>query len=241
MTRGERIEYYRRHIYAAVEGWLRYEICDVVAAIGVVHERHDVNGDIVEFGVHHGKFLLLIDALREPGERTIAVDLFDAQELSPHDPDEERENYLRLTQNIEMVPWPTRSLEIMKADTLRLRRDYFSKVKLFSVDAGHTPLNAFNDLVIAQEALVPGGIIAFDDFFCPCWPGATEGVYKFMAQANRRLKPLLFHKGKLFLTTASEQRALLSEYRDLLTPLYPQAVIKDICGYECLVMSWDGY
>src|SRR5439155_4104777 len=61
-----------------------------------------------------------------------------------------------------------------------------------------------NDLTLAQEVLVPGGIIALDDFLGPHWPTVTEGFYRFMATRNRRLSPLLFFQNKLFLTTASE-------------------------------------
>lgn len=241
MNRDQRIDYYLEHIYGRVEGWLRVETAHVVRAVGIVQERHAVRGDIIEFGVHHGKFLLLIDALRGRGEKTIAIDLFDQQELSPHDADEERENLVRLRTNIELLPWEQR-IDIIARDTLSLSPgEWRAEVKFFSVDAGHTPINAFNDLLIAQEALVPGGIVAFDDFFCPCWPGATEGFYDFMRSANRRLKPLLYYKGKMFLTTASEHRSLLPEYHQLLARVVPATVVKQFCGHDCLVMSWEGF
>lgn len=241
MNRNERIDYYCEHVYHRVEGWLRAEIAHVIRAVGEIQERQNVRGDLVEFGVHHGKFLLLIDALRERGEKTIAVDLFDDQDLSSHDPEGERENLAKLRDNIGLLPWGASGIEIVARDTLSFKPGDFLGVKFFSVDAGHTPIHAFNDLLIAQEALVPGGVIAFDDFFSPCWPGATEGFYDFMRHACRRLKPLLYYKGKMFLTTASEHRFLLAQYHELLAPVEPRAVIKRFAGHECLVMSWEGF
>jgi hypothetical protein len=44
-----------------------------------------------------------------------------------------------------------------------------------SIDAGHTILHACNDLSLAQEVLVPGGIVALDDYMSVHWPGITEG------------------------------------------------------------------
>jgi hypothetical protein len=53
-------------------------------------------------------------------------------------------------------------------------------VKFFSIDAGHTAQHASNDLTLAQEVLVLGGVIALDDYMSAHWPGVTEGFYRFV-------------------------------------------------------------
>jgi hypothetical protein len=63
LSRWPRSSCWAEHIYHRVGGWLRPEIAHVVRAVGRLQDRHSVRGDLVEFGVHHGKFLLLIDAL----------------------------------------------------------------------------------------------------------------------------------------------------------------------------------
>jgi hypothetical protein len=65
-------------------------------------------------------------------------------------------------------------------------------IKFFSIDAGHTIQHTFNDLHLAQEVLVPGGIVALDDYMSVHWAEVTEGFYRFMNYGNRRLK-LLFY------------------------------------------------
>jgi len=102
-------------------------------------------------------------------------------------------------------------------------------VKFLSIDAGHTLLHTCNDLSLAQEVLVPGGIIALDDYMSVHWPGVTEGFYRFMGSQNRRLKPFLYFQNKLFLTTASEHGACLRQFG---------AGIEAVCGDEFRTDRW---
>src|SRR5260370_624169 len=124
---------------------------------------------------------------------------------------------------------------IVQRDTLSFSTveavDLFGKlgVKFLSIDAGHTIQHACNDLHLAQEILVPGGIVALDDYMSPHWPGVTEGFYRFMSAENRRLKPFMYFQNKLFLTTISEYAACLQQFR---------AAIEASCGDEVSSGRW---
>jgi hypothetical protein len=95
-----------------------------------------------------------------------------------------------------------RWFRIMRRDTLSFSIPEIVRllgnngVKFFSIDAGHTIQHACNDLSLAQEVLVPGGIVALDDYMSVHWAGVTEGFYHFMYSQNRRLKPLLYFQTK---------------------------------------------
>src|SRR5204863_3386019 len=102
-------------------------------------------------------------------------------------------------------------------------------VKFLSVDAGHTVHHACNDLLLAQEVLVPGGIVALDDFMAALWPGVTEGFFRFMNSMNRRLRPFMYFQNKLFLTTISEHALYLQQFR---------AAAEAICGDEFRGDRW---
>jgi hypothetical protein len=65
-------------------------------------------------------------------------------------------------------------------------------VKFFSIDAGHAVQHACNDLALVQEVLVPGGIVALDDYMSVHWTEVTEGFCRFMYFQNRQLKPFLY-------------------------------------------------
>jgi hypothetical protein len=113
-------------------------------------------------------------------------------------------------------------------------------VKFFSIDAGHTIQHACNDLHLVQEVLVPGGIVALDDYMSVHWPGVTEGFYRFMQSQNRRLKPFLYFQNKLFLTTVSEQAACLLQFRSAIEARFSEEVSQvrwkavEIAGSDCL-------
>ncbi len=94
-------------------------------------------------------------------------------------------------------------------------------IRLFSIDGGHHIEHVINDLSIAQELLCPRGIVLLDDFFGPLWPTVTEGFFEYMKRRNARLAPLLVFQNKLFLTTYSEQPAMLGRYAASSTPRSP--------------------
>jgi hypothetical protein len=95
-------------------------------------------------------------------------------------------------------------------------------------------------LHLVQEVLVPGGIVALDDYMSVHWPGVTEGFYRFMQSQNRRLKPFLYFQNKLFLTTVSEQAACLQQFRSAIEARFSEEVHQvrwkavEIAGSDCV-------
>src|SRR6516225_11478253 len=190
--------------------------------------------NIAEFGVHHGLFLFLANILRNENEECFAIDVFDEQRLNV---DCSGLGSLAVfLSNVEtLLASQRRSFRIVQRDTMSFSTsevaDLFGKkgVKFFSIDAGHTVQHTFNDLCLAQEVLVPGGVIALDDYMSPHWPGVTEGFYRFTGSANRRLKPFLYFQNKLFLTTISEHDRCLQQFR---------TAIEASCGDEVRSGRW---
>jgi hypothetical protein len=81
-TRAERLQHFRSEIYGRVEGWLGDRMLQIVEVIGTIFHSNAVCGHIAEFGVHHGLFLFLLNALREDSEECFAIDVFDDQHLN---------------------------------------------------------------------------------------------------------------------------------------------------------------
>ena len=233
-TREQRLEQFNSEIYGHVEGWLGDRIAQVVSVLGTILDTNGVRGNIVEFGVHHGLFLFLLNTLRNDGEECFAIDVFDSQHLNvDHSGSGSLEAF---RSHIDALMGPQRQfINIIQRDTLSFSAveviDLFGKlgVKIFSIDAGHTIQHVYNDLYLAQEVLVPGGIIALDDYMSVHWPGVTEGFYRFMSSGNRRLKPVLFFQNKLFLTTISEHATCLQQFR---------TAIEAVCGDEVRSGRW---
>jgi hypothetical protein len=64
------------------------------------------------------------------------------------------------------------------------------------IDGGHSRQETFNDLKLCYQAMMPGGIVALDDYFNVEFPGVCEGAIEFMLKNPGALQPLAvgFHK-----------------------------------------------
>ena len=208
-ARAERLQHFDSHIYGHVEGWVGDRMSQFINLLGALLEAHNVGGHLVELGVHHGLFLFLLNTLRKDGEKCFAIDVFDAQNLNI-DKSGRGSLDVFIDHLSVLLPEERPFFRVVKRDTISFSIIEFvellerRRVKFLSIDAGHTHQHAFNDLQLAQEVLAPGGIIALDDYMSVHWPGVTEGFYRFMHAANRRLKPFVYFQNKLFLTTVSE-------------------------------------
>lgn len=247
-TREQRLQHFDAEIFGRVEGWLGERMSQMVMIFGRILDENQVRGHIAEFGVHHGLFLFLLNALRNENEECFAIDVFDRQQLNiDHSGSGSLSIFLS---HLETLMGAQRSFfRIVERDTTTFSTaeviELFGNtgVKFLSVDAGHTTLHACNDLHLAQEVLVPGGIVALDDYMSVHWPGVTEGFYRFMATRNRRFKPLMFFQNKLFLTTVSEHSAVLEQFRAALMETCAEEVRTgrwknvEIAGTNCLSFS----
>jgi hypothetical protein len=233
-SRQQRLEHFNSHIYGHVEGWLGDRMWQIVNVIGTILDTNGVHGNIAEFGVHHGLFLFLLNTLRNEDELCFAIDVFDEQRLNV-DCSGRGSLSVFLSHVETLMASQQRSFRVVQRDTTSFSIidivNLFEKkgVKFFSIDAGHTVQHACNDLTLAQEVLVSGGVIALDDYMSVHWPGVTEGFYRFMHFQNRRLKPFLFFQNKLFLTTVSEHGLCLQQFR---------AAIEATCGDEVRSGRW---
>lgn len=201
-----------------LEGWVGDRIPHMLMFAQGYHEQHDIQGDILEIGIHHGALFFMMAAAAREGEKCIAVDLFENQALNV---DSSGKGDLgQFSRNIDAhFPEIRDSLHVVSSDSMAIRPSQAGEilntrgVRLFSVDGGHTKHHVLNDLGLAQELLVGGGMILLDDFFNPHWPGVAEGFYEFMATQNKRLAPFALLGNKLFMTTFSEQEAMLVAFR----------------------------
>lgn len=202
-----------QRVWKDVHGWVGDRVFTVLEWVEAYHEERQVDGDIVEIGVHHGKFFLILAALLRSGERGIAIDLWEDQRLNV---DSSGNGSSSIFQEHVANIAPDADIQLLAGDSMSLsaadiRAQMASpKVRMFSVDGGHTVSHVVNDLSLAQDLLAPGGVVALDDFLGTAWPTVTEGFYRYMDRHNRRLAPFLIFQNKLWLTTFSEQQEVLA-------------------------------
>lgn len=231
----------------AVDGWMGGNIHQVVIAADKFQKSHGIDGDIIEIGIHHGRLFFVLAAAAREHEACIAVDIFDNQALNvDHSGSGSKKIFLEHLDSV--FPHLKGKVRIVEGDSMGLTTPTIreklgtAKVRLFSIDGGHTRLHAINDLVLAQELVVGGGLVLLDDFFGPHWPEVTEGFFEFMARYNRRLAPVMFFENKLFLTTFSEHQMMLDMFAEHMQALFGDAFhvlwkFTDITGFK--ILSWS--
>lgn len=232
---------------ANIEGWMGGNIHHVVSFIDGHHQALGLTGDIAEIGIHHGRLFFVLAAAARGDEKCFAIDLFDQQDLNIDASGlGSRSAFTQYAESLfpEVLP----RLNLIAGDSMSLNLPYLRDriptrgLRIFSVDGGHTATHAINDLIIAQELLLGGGLVLLDDYFGPHWPGVTEGFFRFMADYNRRLAPLMIFENKLFLTTFSEHTQILARLEDCMRDVFGDMFdIKwkytDVCGFRTLSCS----
>jgi hypothetical protein len=192
----------------AVHGWLDGYSARVIAELGSVQGLHSIAGAVGEIGVHEGRLFILLRLLRRPGEKSVAIDVFEDQHLNVDGSG--RGNLGKFEQNVDT--WSGRDdLVVIKRSSLEVTPDELlhkaGKFRLFSVDGGHTEECAFSDLRLAEAVLAPGGIIILDDFSNHHWPSVAAGAARFLLDRKTRVRPFATSPNKMYVASP--------EYHDL--------------------------
>lgn len=214
----DRLDDIHRLVWANIQGWVGDRIHHILRFVREYHDAENIRGNIAEIGVHHGKLFFLLAAIARSDEQCIAIDLYEDQEKNL---DKSGNGSLAIfTSHLNgHFPQLKSQVRAVQADSMALTpagvraRLGIDNARLFSVDGGHTVAHVVNDLEIAQELIVPGGVILLDDFLGPLWPSVTEGYFRYVQTANRKLAPFLIFQNKLFLTTYSEHPVVLARLR----------------------------
>lgn len=209
--------YYIAGGHATVQGWLTPRSLSAVAGLHGLQRRLGVHGHVCEIGVHHGRFFIALSLLRKLGERSVAIDVFDLQELNTDSSGKEDRD--ALDRNVATWLAPDPDVVVMRADSLNVRaedvvREAGGRIRLFSVDGSRTRGRALNDMRIAEGAVVEGGLVIVDDFLNPARPGVTEAVICYLTETKRAaaLAPIGYGDNKFYFTTKGHLRS----YRDFL-------------------------
>jgi hypothetical protein len=129
--------------------------------------------------------------LRQQGETSVAIDLFEDQSQNLDRSGLGDEGVFR--ENLEKYAGGDAAVTVVQADSTTLTgakvRDLAAgPVRLFSVDGGHTAEIVEHDMRTASESLVDGGIVIGDDVFNAQWPGAVEGTLAYL-DSNQDVVP----------------------------------------------------
>jgi len=190
-----------------VEGWVTEEAIFLITTLNEAQIRLGVEGHVGEIGVHYGKLFVLLYLLARPEENAVAIDVFERQDLnvdhSGHG------DYETLLTNLRSYAGGTDRLRVIKGDSTELRCEDVEtaaggRLRLFSIDGGHTARVTLHDLGTASGVLAEGGIALLDDYFNEAWPGVSEGTNQFFSLRGGpglNLVPFAIGGNKVFLST----------------------------------------
>jgi hypothetical protein len=196
----DRRERYLKHGERRVHGWLDKFSARYISSLDAIQEAVGETGAVAEIGVHHGKLCILLALCTRAGESCLAIDVFENQHLnidrSGHG------NKLKFLHN--MQKWaPAADLKIVEKSSLEMLPqeiiEISGRVRLASIDGGHTEECALNDLRLIEAALTQRGVIILDDCFNQAWPGVSSAVAKYLLRQEGRLRPFAISPNKLYL------------------------------------------
>jgi hypothetical protein len=230
---------YREQGFAQVPGWCDSRTLAMLAELADLQAEAGVSGGSAEIGVYHGKLLIALHLLRSPGTRTLAIDLFEQQELNldrsgSGDLDQLRRNLETNCPDPEAVDVMARdSLDLADDDVLSILQRY-GRFRWFSVDGGHTADHAANDLRLAERLTAAGGIVVVDDYYNQDWPGVHEGFARRYILDNPRIVPFLCGYGKLYLTTIGHHDRYFGEIGGRLSTSSAKVKLVEMYGHYVL-------
>jgi len=183
--------------FSHIEGWFSYDAALMFMAYHQVLASRGIAGNALEIGVHHGLSTIAVAALRPHSACLYVVDLFE-QLQSENASRSGSGNRAIFEQNMQnffgctdfVVPLVCRSSSLSRAD-------FQGDFSFCHVDGGHSRSETLHDLELCSSLLVPGGLLALDDYFNPEFPGVCEGAVEFLVRHPAELVPVAFAYNKV--------------------------------------------
>jgi hypothetical protein len=197
-----------------IEGWNEAGAFRFADSIDNLQKnRLGISGGLAEIGIHHGQFFVYLAMLRARGEKALACDVFERQELNKDGSgcgdraifEQNLREYLGSLAGIVVFADSSERLD------KRIIESAVGKVRLISIDGGHWREIVINDLCAAASVLHENGVAVLDDILNPYWVGVSEGLacYLWDAYDRGRINSRLPAKKKLVPFAVGGNKALL--------------------------------
>ena len=185
-----------------VEGWLSADNAELIAGLSRIQRAAKCVGATGEIGVHHGKLLLVLLLTASAEEQVFAIDVFDQQHLNVDNSG--KGDRARFLANVSRWAGEAERLHVIAKSSFDVRPEEIvaacGKVRLASIDGGHTDECTLNDLRLIESVLTDRGVVIVDDCFNPEWPGVSGGVARYLLSGSPKLRPFAISTEKVFFT-----------------------------------------
>jgi len=218
---------YVKHGNRLVKGWLTPGAIQAIVRLSAKQREAGVSGGVAEIGVHHGRLFILLYLLTAMAEPAVAIDLFSFQDLNRDhsgagDLERFKTNLRRHADTSRLVVYEGDSMSLDPKTLMNLGA---GRLRMISIDGGHSPEVTAHDLHISEGALANGGIIILDDCFNEAWPGVVEGVQQHFS-SDRSIIPFGVGGGKTFFC----HKGFAQAYASVLSAMDSKAVTHEFLG-----------
>jgi SAM-dependent methyltransferase len=192
----------------AIPGWFNIDDLAHFSLVLSTQTTSGIRGDLLEIGCYHGRSAAVLAMHLQADERLFLADAFD---LPLDDPYGDTPTPEQVWQNLaNAVPNLSReriSIQRVYSNDIQLPPD--ARVRFAHIDGGHDAATVREDLALCARYLMPGGVVAVDDYAHPQYPGVTEAVDEFLdCQASFHVLADLNRSGalgrKLYLASKRE-------------------------------------
>jgi LPS sulfotransferase NodH len=193
-----------------IAGWLNKPAAYLTVDLLRWQEQNAIKGGVVEIGVFCGKyFSILADSAFREKSPLLGVDTF--QYTNQKRVYTELEGVFGRNVEADVPLWKKSSLELRPG----MIEKATGKCRFISIDGAHDYETVFRDLVLCEQVLANGGIIAADDFLNPVAMGVNQAINTFLSQP-RAVVPVAYTANKLFLAN----RVRAEEYRTVIEEIF---------------------
>jgi hypothetical protein len=173
-----------------IEGWCSPDAALMFMAYAQAAASVGIEGNVLEIGVHHGLSAIAVAAIRAAGSEFVAVDLFDdlqAQNRSGSGSG----NRCHFERHMAEFFDDRSFLRCIAAPSDAVKpSDLGTQFSFCHIDGGHSAAETGADVALGAHVLMPGGLLALDDYFNPAHPGVCEGAIKFWLANGALLRPI---------------------------------------------------
>jgi hypothetical protein len=156
-----------------VTGWLTREAAYFISYMMNHQDRNNIKGHAVEFGVYHGKLLiLLLHHCLKNGSNVIGYDIF--KESSIETPSDHAKHIFGSNEKMTLLQRSTKDLSADEVVQLG-----GGKPRIVSVDGDHTAPGALHDFWLAQNVIDPDGVVLADDVYNTFAIGVSEAFFRY--------------------------------------------------------------
>ncbi len=164
-------------------GWFNFDDCSHFSLVLGMQHFLGVTGDLLEIGSFHGRSTCVLAYCMQPGEKLFVCDAFERPSDGHYYVHATPEH---LWTNLRLVN-PDLSLDsvvIHECYSTDLKLDSSERFRFAHVDGGHSKDIALHDLKLCAAHMLPGGVIAVDDYAHRDFPEVGEAVEAFLAERS---------------------------------------------------------